>query len=57
MLEPYVLKGTRTVLRRGGESNLSNLSDLILDTSALIYNLLINYIPSTYIIIVTITLF
>ncbi len=28
MLEPYVLKGTRTVLRRGGESNLSNLSDM-----------------------------
>ena len=27
LLEPYVLKGTRTVLRRGGESNLSNLSD------------------------------
>ena len=27
MLEPYVLKDTRTVLRRGGESNLSNLSD------------------------------
>ena len=27
MLEPYVMKVTRTVLRRGGESNLSNLSD------------------------------
>ena len=27
MLEPYVLKGTRTVLRRERESNLSNLSD------------------------------
>jgi hypothetical protein len=27
MLEPHVMKVTRTVLRRGGESNLSNLSD------------------------------
>ena len=35
LLEPYVLKDTRTVLRRGGESNLSNLSDFyfsIVDT-------------------------
>jgi hypothetical protein len=30
LLEPYVLKGTRTVLRRGRESNLSNLSDFFL---------------------------
>ena len=29
MLEPYVMKVTRTVLRRGGESNLSNLSDIV----------------------------
>jgi len=27
MLEPYIRKRIRTVLRRGGESNLSNLSD------------------------------
>ena len=27
MLEPYVMKVTRTVLRREGESNLSDLSD------------------------------
>ena len=35
MLEPYVMKVTRTVLRRGGESNLSNLSD----DNFLFYNL------------------
>ena len=28
MLEPYVLKGTRTVLRRERKSNLSDLSDI-----------------------------
>ena len=28
LLEPYVLKGTRTVLRRGKESNFSPLSDV-----------------------------
>jgi len=36
MLEPYVLKDTRTVLRRGGESNLSNLSDNDLSQSIII---------------------
>ena len=36
MLEPYVLKDTRTVLRRGGESNLSNLSDNDLSRSIII---------------------
>ena len=29
MLEPYVLKGTRTVLRREGKSNPPDLSDYI----------------------------
>ena len=28
LLEPYVSKGTRTVLRRGKESNFSPLSDV-----------------------------
>ena len=31
MLEPYVLKGTRTVLRRERKSNLSDLSDTYSD--------------------------
>jgi len=42
MLEPYVLKGTRTVLRRGGESNLSNLSD-----SLFLKKILLDYLHIT----------
>ena len=37
MLEPYVLKDTRTVLRRGGESNFSNLSDNFFSIILLIF--------------------